>query len=170
MKKQQKRKAKKNSIQNVSFPGKASKPAKAPTRRSLMQKIGGGAAIAVLLGGGGWYLVEDVQATIREEDLTRIGQGIPTVVQIHDPQCPRCRALQSEARSAMGDFGNDELIYLVANIRTAEGRQLANAHDVGHVTLLLFDGGGTVRSVLVGNKESDLLERAFRRHIGRSSS
>ena len=36
---------------------------------------------------------EYVEATIREGDLSQIGNGTPTVVQIHDPQCPRCVAL-----------------------------------------------------------------------------
>lgn len=50
---------------------------------SLMRNWGLFAAVGV---GGGWYLVDEVLATIGEQDLTRIGNGTPTVVQIHDPQ------------------------------------------------------------------------------------
>ena len=140
------------------------------SRRNLLRTIGGGAVVTAAAGGAGWYLVGEVQATIREGNLSRIGNGIPTVVQIHDPQCPRCAALQREARRAVSAFGEDELQFVVANIRTAEGSALARAHRVGHVTLLLFDGAGERSGTLVGNNSSDYLEEVFRRHIGKPGS
>lgn len=126
--------------------------------------------VAAVMGGGGWYLVQDVSATHREHDLSRIGNGTPAVVQIHDPQCPTCRALQRETRAALSDFEDGELQYLVANIRSAEGRQLAAAHNVGHVTLLLFDADGERRQVLVGSNTSEYLKAVFRRHIAQQGS
>lgn len=142
----------------------------APGRRDFLRRMGNRALLVAALGGAGWYLVEEVRATIREEDLSRIGNGIPAVVQIHDPQCPRCAALQREARDAMSGFGEDELQFLVANIRSEKGRRLANAHGVGHITLLLFDGAGRRRDVLVGPNTSENLTHAFRAHLARSRS
>lgn len=142
----------------------------ASSRRDFFKKVGSRAAVAVAAGGLGWYLVEEVWASIREDDLTRIGNGVPTVVQIHDPQCPTCRALQREVREALAAFDDEELQYVVANIRTAKGSKLANAHRVGHVTVLLFDGEGRMRDTLVGPSTSELLENAFRRHVARSGS
>lgn len=118
-----------------------------------------------VIGGGGWYLAEEVRATNREHDLSRLGNGIATVVQIHDPRCPTCRALQRETRDALESFGSDELQYLVANVRRTEGRAFASAHRVGHVTLLLFDGQGTRRDTLTGRYRAKALERVFRRHV-----
>lgn len=140
------------------------------SRRDFLRTVGNRALIVVAVGGAGWYLVEEVRATIREEDLSRIGNGIPAVVQIHDPQCPRCAALQREARDAMAEFDDGELQYLVANIRSEKGRRLADAHGVGHITLLLFDGEGQRRDVLVGPNSSANLAHAFRRHLARSGS
>lgn len=117
----------------------------------------------------GWFFIDEVCATTRENDLTRIGNGIPAVVQIHDPECPRCRALQKEVRDAMSNFKENELQYLVANIRLAKGRQLAIKHRVGHVTLLLFDGKGNRRGILAGPNSSDYLEDLFRGHLARVS-
>jgi len=168
--KRQKRGAKRNQQAKAKAPAQAKEPEATPSRRDLFRKVGTGALALAVVGGVSWYFVEDVKATIREEDLTRIGQGIPTIVQIHDPQCSRCVALQRETRSAMDAFEDDELQFLVANIRSDKGRRLANEHGVGHVTLLLFDGKGEVLNVLVGNKDSDVLERAFRRHVTRSRS
>ena len=102
---------------------------------------------------------------MREHDLTRLGQGVPTVVQIHDPNCPRCTALQRTARAAMSGFDETELVFLVANITTEEGRAIATANGVGHVTLLLFDGEGRRRQVLQGPSTEAALEDAFRAHV-----
>lgn len=138
---------------------------RAVSRRELLQNIGYGAIAVGVVGGGGWYFVSSVRASFIEQDLSRIGNGIPTVVQIHDPQCPRCRALQREAREAISAFEDGSIQFLVANIRQPEGRRLAAAHGVGHVTLLLFDGRGRRRGVLAGNNQSDYLLSEFRRLI-----
>lgn len=102
---------------------------------------------------------------MREHDLTRFGQGVPTVVQIHDPDCPLCTALQRTARAAVSGFDETELVFLVANIKTQEGRALATANGVGHVTLLLFDGEGQRREVIHGPSTEAELEAAFGRHV-----
>lgn len=148
----------------------AKKPRNMFSRRDAMRT----AALAVVgtaaAGGLGWYLVEEVQATIREDDFTQIGNGIPTIVQIHDPQCNHCAALQRETREALSAFDDDELQYVVANTRTAKGSNLARAHGVSHVTLLLFDGEGNRQGTLVGRNSSEYLEEVFRRHIGKRGS
>lgn len=147
--------------------GKA--PGKASSRREFFSSLSNFGLIAAAGGGVGWFLIDEVCATTRENDLTRLGNGIPAVVQIHDPECPRCRALQKQARDAMSNFSENELQYLVANIRLAKGRQLATKHGVGHVTLLLFDGKGNRRRILAGQNSSDFLENAFRNHLAKVS-
>lgn len=151
-------------------PGAAEPSRTAPSRRGLLKRAVGGLAAAAAVGGGGWYLVAEVRAALREEDLSRIGNGIPAVVQIHDPQCPRCRALQREARDALAAIDDGELQYLIANIRSQEGRRFATTHGVGHITLMLFDGDGERGDVLVGHNTAAELERVFRRHIDTGGS
>lgn len=138
------------------------------SRRDFFSKLGSYAVVTAATGGVGWYFIDEVCATTRENDLTRIGNGIPAVVQIHDPECPRCRALQRETRDAMSNFREDELQYLIANIRLGKGRQLATKHGVGHVTLLLFDGKGNRMGVLAGQNNSDYLAGAFRNLVAGS--
>lgn len=134
-------------------------------RRAALLKIRTGLIAFAVIGGGGWYLAEEVLATSWEHDLSRLGNGIATVVQIHDPQCPKCRALQRETKDALESFGPDELQYLVASVRRTEGRAFAGAHRVNHVTLLLFDGQGNRRETLTGRYSAEALERIFRRHV-----
>jgi hypothetical protein len=138
-------------------------------RRAFLLKVRNGAIVATLASGAGWYVAAEVNASVQEQDLSRIGNGIATVVQIHDPQCSLCAALQKETREAFGAFDDNELQYLVANIRSTEGRQFAAKHRVRHVTLLLFDAKGKRRDVLVGPNRAEDLERIFRRHIGNRS-
>jgi hypothetical protein len=133
------------------------------SRRDLIQTIVYSAIGGTVIGGASWYFVMGVQASIVEGDLSQIGNGIPAVVQIHDPQCPRCRALQRTTRDAISEMEVGSIQFLVANIRSPEGRQFATAHGVGHVTLLLFDGSGRRREVLVGERTSEHLLEIFMR-------
>lgn len=135
------------------------------SRRDVLGLVRTWGVVAALAAGGGWYLVDEVMATISEQDLTKIGNGTPTIVQIHDPQCSRCIALQKETRKALAAFDSDELQYVVANIRSEKGRALATANGVGHVTLLFFDGAGQRRQVLHGPSHRDYLEMMFRKHV-----
>lgn len=142
-------------------------PSKGTTlnRRTFFRHLRNGAIGLAVVGGGGWLATDKVSAAIAEGNLSKIGNGMPTIVQIHDPQCPVCRALQREARHALRDFEDTDLQYLVANIRSEKGRALASLHGVPHVTLLLFDGQGELLKVLSGPNDSDFLRQQFSAHL-----
>ena len=169
---------KKKKQRSKSYNTKSSTPSKQQTspaaeagdsRRDVLRKFRNGGIAVAVLGGGGWLAVRDVQATIHEHDLTRIGNGIPTVVQIHDPNCGLCIALQKETRAAIGEFEDGEIQFLVANIRDERGRKLATQHSVGHVTLLLFDSEGNRREIMRGSNDRSVLEPAFRQFLAQHS-
>lgn len=140
-----------------------------PSRRSFIRLARNGAIAAAVLAGGGWFAVGQVQAHYTRRDLTVIGNGIPTVVQIHDPTCPICTQLQKEMLQAAKAFSDEELQVRIAPISTAEGRSLAAQHGVSHATLLLFDGSGRVRRVLTGPNDRESLETSFKAHIARNT-
>ena len=148
-------------------PSKQSNPAveAGSSRRDMLRKFRNGGIAAAVLGVGGWFAVQDVQATIQEHDLSRIGNGVPTVVQIHDPSCSLCIALQKETRAAVGEFEDDQIQFLVANIQDSRGKKLATDHGVGHVTLLLFDGKGNRKEIMRGSNDRAVLESAFRQFL-----
>ena len=136
-----------------------------PSRRSVLRLIGFGTlGIAGAAGAGyvghGWY--QDYAA---EHDLTRIGQGKPVVVQVHDPTCTICTALQGETRAALRAFGECEMLYLIADIKQDAGFAFQTQHNVPHVTLVLFDGAGEVQQVLSGMRDSQELQAVFARHL-----
>ncbi|MET4102287.1 hypothetical protein ABIE58_001717 [Roseovarius sp. MBR-78] len=139
------------------------KPASRLSRRALLARVGIGAVGVGALGAAGLLGVHKAQAITAEHDLSRLGQGVPVVVQVHDPQCPVCNALQDETRAALRDFKGGEVLYLIANIRTSEGTAFATRHAVPHVTLLLFDGAGRLRDTLRGPHQADELRPIFAR-------
>ncbi len=141
---------------------KAASPApEQPERRDMMKLMRNGAIGALAVGGLGWWGVSAVQATAAEHDLTRIGQGTPTIVQVHDPQCPLCTQLQREARKALRACSDCDLVYLVANIRAEDGQRFAAQHNVPHVTLVLFNGAGEVQQILNGVRDQEELKPVF---------
>ncbi|WP_419910678.1 hypothetical protein [Hoeflea sp.] len=136
---------------------------KAIGRRKFLGISRNGAIGLLAVGGIGFLLVQHVEGSMREHDLSRIGNGTPTVVQIHDPQCSRCLALQRQTRNALKQFDEGEIDYVIANIRSAEGRDFAARFGVQHVTLLLFDADGAHQGTLRGQRQSRELAVAFRR-------
>lgn len=140
-------------------------PAPEVTRRDAMSRLGwyGVGAVGVL--GVGGALAMDFSTKMSEGDLSKIGQGVPTIVQIHDPECGLCRALQKETRAALKQFDKDQVTYLVANIKTLDGASFSSDMGMGNVTLVLFDGKGERVHTVQGVTPRDELEAAFRRHL-----
>lgn len=134
------------------------------SRRAFLQF---GIAGAALIGGGGYFGIRAVNASISEADLTKLRNGRPTIVQIHDPNCPVCNALQRETRKAIKGMSGDKPQFLVANIKTLEGSTFAADQGVPHVTLLMFNAKGERVQVLRGPQQRDALIPIFEDHMAR---
>ncbi|MCV3273018.1 thioredoxin family protein [Roseobacter sinensis] len=134
------------------------------SRRDVLRWIRNGAVGAVVVAGGGYVAVGSFRAYAAEHDLSRLGQGKPTVVQVHDPQCPTCTALQKQTRRALTEFGECDLLYLIADITTPDGQAFAVRYGVGNVTLLLFDAEGGLQQAVQGMHSKDQLMPILRSH------
>lgn len=136
-----------------------------PTRRDFM-KLGRNAAIAVpIVGVAGFFGVRSVQATIRETDLTRVGLGSASIVQIHDPTCGLCTTLQKQTRKVMKGYDTDRYEFLVADVKTGDGALFAATYNASITTLLLFDGGGDLTEIVRGPIATDQLEDILAAHM-----
>lgn len=113
-----------------------------PSRRDILKLARNGVIGAAVIGSGGYFAVESFLAYAAEHDLSRVGQGNPVIVQIHDPQCPICTTLQKQVRKALKSIDDCGLTYLVADISTQSGAAFAARFGVPHVTLLMLDGLG----------------------------
>ena len=134
------------------------------TRRGVMGALGWAALGVGVVGASGAWAVSSYIQSQQERDLTRIGKGEPAVVQIHDPQCSICNALQRETRKALTQLEGQAPIYLVADLAQTEGAIFAQRHTVQHVTLLVFDGDGNRVETLVGSKTRAELGLVFERY------
>ena len=134
---------------------------KSPDRRNALRLMRNGALGATALGGLGWWTVSGVRAIALEQDLSALGTGMPSIVQIHDPSCSMCTELQRQTREALKCFDDEKVLYKVANIRTDEGSAFSASLGLSHVTLVLMDGQGSVQDVLQGVRQSEELKDAF---------
>ena len=134
-----------------------------PSRRKWLDYARNGAITLAVLGSGGGYLAYSTNAKMHEQDLTRIGQGTPTIVQIHDPNCSVCARLQRNTKSALGAFSEGEIEYVVANIKSSKGKAFAERNAVPHITLMLYDGKGELKHILRGPQEVSTLEIEFKK-------
>ena len=95
-----------------------------------------------------------------EHDLSVIGNGTATVVQIHDPGCQLCNRLKRIVGNTKDEF-KDQVQFRTANIKTEKGKQFARKYGVPHVTLLFFDGKGqhvnTTQGVISKQEARDAL-------------
>ncbi len=140
--------------------------AKPLTRRESMGRLGVFAAIGLLVAGGVWWSVSSVRADQFEQDLSRLGQGTPAIVQVHDPNCAPCLVLERETRAALKGFDDAELTYLVASLNTTTGQAFAARHGAGYATLLFFDADAQLTRRLRAPADRADLTVAFRSHIG----
>ena len=91
------------------------------------------------------------QAQLR--DLTVIGQGSPTLVQVHDETCPSCRQLLSSVKSVINEL--PQLEFRMADLKSPEGVKFSNRHQVAKVTLVYFDSRGKKQDVVSGLQTKD---------------
>ncbi len=95
-----------------------------------------------------------------EHDLSVIGNGTPTVVQIHDPGCRLCNRLKNNLGKVKGDY-LDRVQFKTANILKNKGKSFAKKYDVPHVTLLFFDKQGKRVDTMRGVSSSDQIKRSL---------
>ncbi|MGH1438515.1 MAG: thioredoxin family protein [Cellvibrionaceae bacterium] len=101
-----------------------------------------------------------VQQSEAEHDLSVLGNGTPTVVQIHDPNCQMCQQLKRNLGKVKGDF-KDNIQFKTANIKTQKGSRFANRYNVPHVTLLFFDKSGKRVNTIQGVTPSNEIKSAL---------
>ncbi len=96
----------------------------------------------------------------QEMDLSRIGQGLPSVVQAFDPTCTSCRQLRRMVEQLRPEF-EEQMVFLMVDLSTPAGAAFAETNQVGSVTLVFFDATGERIGVLEGLQEADYLWRVF---------
>lgn len=136
-------------------------------KRKTLRLLRNMAIAAPVVGVAGFFAFKSASAAKAEADLTQIGNGVPAIVQIHDPACQLCAALQNQTRRALKSHEKGSVRFFVADIKTPEGNAFAARYRVPHVTLLLFDKRGEVKQVVRGPIDQDALENIIKAHLKR---
>lgn len=118
-----------------------------------------GAGFLALILSGYFYVTGENKSRI-EHDLSVIGNGTATVVQIHDPACQLCRRLQAAVNVVRPDF-EEKVQFKTANIKTNKGAEFAKKHNVPHVTLLIFNKNGRRINTLSGVLPAEQIAKAL---------
>lgn len=160
-----KKSSKKSQKKRTAKPAVSAEQTKIESRRRFLRFTRNGIIAIPVIAGVGYLSVKSVEATICEADLSKVGQGKPSIVQIHDPQCPLCKRLQRQSRKALKSFDDDDYTFLVANITTQEGGNFAASYGVPHVTLLLFNAAGQMVQVVRGPSDIESLRTIFTAHL-----
>ena len=135
------------------------------SRRDMLTKLSVYGLGAIVVAGGGSALAYDFSKKLTEADLSVVGNGTPTIVQIHDPGCSMCQSLQKETRAAFKLCDDTAFQYRVANIKSTDGAAFQARFGLPHVTLVFFDGQGqhihTIQGVTPANEIKSEITRVF---------
>jgi len=81
------------------------------------------------------------------DDLSRIGQGVPAVVLMHDRNSVKSQGLMELLNKIRPDYAG-RIEFLAVDIDSQEGRTFSRQQAVGAVVLLCFDARGGRRALL----------------------
>ncbi len=99
-------------------------------------------------------------------DLSRVGTGVPAVVQVHDFTCPVCTELRETVKGIEDEFDESELLIRIADVHTHEGLAFAARYTTARrATLLFINGNGELVDVRSGEGSAAVLRERFQRHI-----
>ena len=110
------------------------------------------------------WLIANEHSVRKASDLSVIGSGTPVAVQIHDNSCPLCQRLKANAENALAQMEAPPA-WRIVDINTTQGASFANQHNVGHVTILLFDRQGNHQETIQGVTGVNALRDSFEQLI-----
>ncbi len=130
------------------------------TRREIKKAIWLVAGALVLALGSAVAISAYKKNWAEAHDLSVIGKGTPTIVQVHDPKCPKCKKLMSNTKIALRDY-DDKFVFKIADITTPQGQRIQREHDARIISLLIFNGRGELKRRISGVKDPDVLDIEF---------
>ena len=90
------------------------------------------------------------------DDLSKIGQGIPAVVLVHDKGSMGSLNLMALLNKVRPDY-TDKVKFIVVNINSKEGKMFREQHNIDGIVLVLFSHKGIKRGTLANsNDEAEL--------------
>lgn len=129
-------------------------------RRDRRMLLKGGIALAIAAPLAAIGILQYERRAAVRYDLSVIGNGQPTVVQVFDFGCAECRQLRDNLAAVQGEF-EGQVQFRKADRGTPDGAVLALRHNAGHVTLLMFGPDGQLRNTLTGVQDPATIRAAI---------
>jgi hypothetical protein len=129
-------------------------------RRDRRMILRGGVALLVLAPLATLGVIRYQRGAAELRDLSVIGNGQPTVVQVYDYGSRPCRQLRSNVSAVEGEF-KPRVQFRLADRSTPDGAILATRHSVGQTTLLMFGADGQLRQTLAGVQDVETIRSAI---------
>lgn len=98
------------------------------------------------------------------DDLSRIGQGRPAIVLIHNKEAVYSLELMTLLNRVRPDY-EDRVEFLAVDSATESGRRFAGQYGVDDSLALLLDGKGMRLAVIDGVRDETALRAAIDRHL-----
>ena len=86
------------------------------------------------------------------DDLSKIGQGMPAAVLVHDKGSMGSLELMTLLNKVRPDYA-DEVEFIVVNINSKEGKMFREQYHIDGVVLVLFSQNGIKRGTLANSKD-----------------
>ena len=86
------------------------------------------------------------------DDLSKLGQGLPAVVLVHDKNSMGSLELMSLLNKVRPDY-TDKLEFIVVNINSKEGKIFREQQNIDGIVLVLFSHKGIKRGTLTNRKD-----------------
>lgn len=129
-------------------------------RRDRRLLIRGGLALAVAIPLAAIGVMQYERRASARRDLSVIGNGKPTVVQVFDYGCAECRQLRDNVAPLQREFA-EQVQFRLAVRSQADGGILASRYNAGHITLLMFGPDGQLRNTLTGVQDTATIRTAI---------
>lgn len=121
------------------------------------------AVVAIGIAAFGIHAFEKKQRELH--DLSVIGNGTPTVVQIHDQSCQICMRLKKITKTITSD--DDRVQYRIADIGSEKGRTFQQQYNESKTTLLFFDAKGKHVHTTRGLQDAENVQASIETLISR---
>lgn len=113
------------------------------------------ATIIILIGAAAMLLPKGFSG-----DLSRIGQGINTVVLVHNKESVNSLELMTLLNKVRGDY-DGRIEFLIADISSATGKAFVSEQQLRNSVLVLFDTTGQRLNVLANIADEATLRQAL---------
>ncbi len=130
-------------------------------KRTAVVLLSGAALVALA-----WLVMDRLIGPPISTDLSRVGQGQPTLVLVFENYSPAGMTAMDTINQVRREY-EDELDFLVADIGTPAGSAFASRYQLPNGAAVLLDGQGAPINIYPIGEDAGLLRESLDQDLGR---